>query len=333
MKRILLIGTGGTIASETTDEGLSPTLGSDHLLRCIPRVSELCQADCLELMRLESTNITPSEWLDIARCIEQNYDGCDGFVISHGTDTMAYTAAALSYLVQNSGKPIVLTGAQKPIGMEGTDSIQNLSDAFTYVCDDRASGVTIVFNGSVILGTRARKVCTKSFSAFASINYPELASLRDGRVQHSITLGYRGRAEFSHSLNDSVGLVKLIPGGDARILSFALDQFDAVIVESFGLGGLPEKTESGFLQAIDHGVENGKVIVIMTQVQNEGSDLSVNHVGHALKRKGVIEAFDMTTEAAVAKLMWIMAETHDPARVRARFYSPISNDILPVEAE
>ena len=179
MKRILLIGTGGTIASETTDEGLSPTLGSDHLLRCIPRVSELCQADCLELMRLESTNITPSEWLDIARCIEQNYDGCDGFVISHGTDTMAYTAAALSYLVQNSGKPIVLTGAQKPIGMEGTDSIQNLSDAFTYVCDDRASGVTIVFNGSVILGTRARKVCTKSFSAFASINYPELASLRD----------------------------------------------------------------------------------------------------------------------------------------------------------
>ena len=152
-------------------------------------------------------------------------------------------------------------------------------------------------------------------------------------MQHSITLGYRGRAEFSHSLNDRVGLVKLIPGGDARILSFALDQFDAVIVESFGLGGLPENTQAGFLQAIDHGVENGKVIVITTQVQNEGSDLSVNHVGHALKRKGVIEAFDMTTEAAVAKLMWIMAETHDPARVRARFYSPVSNDILPVEAE
>ena len=170
MKRILLIGTGGTIASENTDDGLSPMLGSDQLLRCVPRIAKLCDVECFELMCVESTNVTPSEWLDISRCIEQNYDAYDGFVISHGTDTMAYTAAALSYLVRHSEKPIVMTGAQKPIGMDGTDAKQNLLDAFTYACDDCASGVSVVFDGKAILGTRARKVRTKSFSAFASIS-------------------------------------------------------------------------------------------------------------------------------------------------------------------
>ena len=328
MKRILFVGTGGTIASEDTGEGLAPKLSAEKLLAGIPRVTELCDAECLELMRVESTNITPADWLSIARCIESHYEAFDGFVISHGTDTMAYTAAALSYLVRRSEKPIVLTGAQRPIGAEGTDSIRNLSDAFTYACDGRASGVTIVFSGRVILGTRARKICTKSFPAFASINFPELASVQDGRVLHSRTLCGCGRAEFSHALNDSVGLVKLIPGADARMLAFALDQFDAVIVESFGLGGLPESAERGFLQTVERGVERGKLIVMTTQVQNEGSDLAVNHVGYALKQHGLIEAFDMTTEAAVAKLMWITAETRDPECVRDRFYTPVSCDIL-----
>ena len=332
MKRILLIGTGGTIASENTDDGLSPTLGSDHLLRCIPRVSELCQADCLELMRLESTNITPSEWLDIARCIEQNYDAYDGFVISHGTDTMAYTAAALSYLVRHSEKPIVMTGAQKPIGMDGTDAKQNLLDAFTYACDDCASGVSVVFDGKAILGTRARKVRSMSLSAFASINFPELATLQNGQVQHFVTLGYRGRAKFSHTLNSRVGLLKLIPGCDAELLSSMLERFDALIIESFGTGGLPEDSDDSFRNAVRRGIKNGKVIVLTTQVPNEGVNLSVNHVGHALKQLGIIETYDMTTEAIVAKLMWIMGETHDPARVRTRFYTPVSKDILFAES-
>ena len=332
-KRILLIGTGGTIASEKTDDGLTPALGSDQLLRCIPRVAELCDTKCIELMCVESTNITPSDWLAIARCIETHYDAFDGFVVSHGTDTMAYTAAALSYLVRHSKKPIVLTGAQKPIGMDGTDAKQNLLDAFTYACDDRASGVSVVFGGKAILGTRARKVRSMSLSAFASINYPELAALQNGHVQHFITLGCRGRAKFSHALNSRVGLIKLIPGCDAELLSCMLERFDAVIIESFGAGGLPEDPEDSFRNAVRHGVESGKVIVLTTQVPNEGVNLSVNHVGHALKQLGIIEARDMTTEAAVAKLMWILGETRDPARVRARFYTPVSNDILPIEAE
>ena len=332
MKKILLIGTGGTIASEMTADGLAPKLGSNQLLNYIPRVSEICSVECMQLMSVDSTNMTPENWLSIASCIESYYDGYDGFVVSHGTDTMAYTAAALSYLIRRSKKPIVLTGAQKPISMDVTDSKQNLLDAFTYACDDRASGVSIVFNGSVILGTRAKKVRSKSFSAFSSINYPELAVLQDGRVLHYIDLGYRERAKFSHTLNDSVGLVKLIPGTDAGMLSYALDRYDAVIIESFGVGGLPEGTNGCFRSVIDRGVKAGKLIVITTQVQNEGSNLTVYQVGHALKQQNIIEAYDMTTEAAVAKLMWIMGETRDPDRVRERFYTPISHDILYTEA-
>ena len=333
MKRILLIGTGGTIASEKTDDGLTPVLGSAQLLRCIPRVAELCDAECFELMCVESTNITPSDWLAVARCIETHYDAFDGFVVSHGTDTMAYTAAALSYLVQCSKKPVVLTGAQKPIGTDGTDAKRNLLDAFTYACDDRASGVSVVFDGKAILGTRARKVRSMSLSAFASINFPELAVLQNEQVQHFVTLGYRGRAKFSHALNSRVGLIKLIPGCDAELLSCMLERFDALIIESYGAGGLPEDPEDSFRHAVRRGVENGKAIVLTTQVPNEGINLSVNHVGHALRQLGIIEAYDMTTEAAVAKLMWILGETRDPARVRAQFLAPVCNDIVPADAE
>ena len=130
MKNILMIGTGGTIASEMTPSGLTPELNSKQLLSFVPRIGELCHVDCIQLYSLDSTNIRPAHWLGVARIIQENYDRYDGFVIPHGTDTMAYTAAALSYLVQGSPKPIVLTGAQKPIWFDGTDSKRNLTDAF-----------------------------------------------------------------------------------------------------------------------------------------------------------------------------------------------------------
>ena len=174
MKRILMLGTGGTIASEMTPEGLTPELTPAQLLKYVPAISELCHVDCLSLFSVDSTNIRPEHWLIITMALRQNYDDYDGFVISHGTDTMAYTAAALSYLVQDSPKPIILTGAQKPINYHSTDSKLNLMDAFVCACDEELSGVNIVFSGRVILGTRARKTCSKSFAAFSSINYPDV---------------------------------------------------------------------------------------------------------------------------------------------------------------
>ena len=180
-KRILLIGTGGTIASEMGDNGLEPELTSSQLLRYVPDISGICVVDCIQLFSLDSTNIRPEHWLRIAKVVQECYEQYDGFVVSHGTDTMAYTAAGLSYLIQNSIKPIVLTGAQKPIGYETTDSKQNLRDAFT-VAASELFGVMLVFNGKIIMGTRARKTHSKSFEAFSSINYPIVGMVQDGRI-------------------------------------------------------------------------------------------------------------------------------------------------------
>lgn len=239
MKRILMIGTGGTIASGKTAEGLMPELTSEQLLSFVPAVSALCRAECLQLLSLDSTNLAPSHWLLIAKAIRERYDRYDGFVISHGTDTMAYTAAALSYLIQGARKPIILTGAQKPISFDSTDSKVNLTDAFLCACSDTLHGVMIVFNGKVIQGTRACKTRTKSYEAFSSINYPYLAVLQDGCILQYIENACLPEPVFYDTLDERVALLKLIPGARAELAGWMLRHNDALILESFGVGGHP----------------------------------------------------------------------------------------------
>lgn len=327
MKRILLIATGGTIASEDTGEGLAPGITAAGLLSRAPNLGRGRVVDTVELLALDSTNIRPEHWVMIARCIEENYGSYDGFVITHGTDTLAYTAAALSYMVKASPKPIVLTGAQRPIGVDSTDSKMNLEDAFLCAESDMP-GVSIVFDHKVILGTRAKKTRSKSFSAFSSINYPELGVIRDGEVLRFIRQECAERPEFSTVLDTRVALMKLIPGADREVLDFLFERNDAVVIESFGVGGLPEA--GGFYDCIGTWRTRGKIAVLTTQVENEGSDLVVYHVGNRLKRElGVMEAYDMTTEAVIAKLMWILGRTKDPVEVSELFYTPVAVDMFP----
>ena len=298
-KRILLIGTGGTIASEMGDNGLKPELTSSQLLKYVPDISGICAVDCLQLFSLDSTNIRPEHWLRIAKAIQECYGQYDGFVVSHGTDTMAYTAAGLSYLVQNSQKPIVLTGAQKPIGYETTDSKQNLRDAFTVAASDM-SGVLLVFNGKVIMGTRARKTRSKSFEAFSSINYPIIGMVQDGRVIQYIRPKNCLPTRFYEALDPKVSLLKLAPGIDCGAAEYFLGRSSALIIESFGVGGLPVYETGSFYEAIKRGLDAGKTVVLTTQVENEGSDLSVYHVGNSIKQNlPILEAYDMTTEAVI----------------------------------
>ena len=172
MKKILMIGTGGTIASKWTEAGLAPGLTTEDILSYIPQVGNVCEVNTLQVCNIDSTNVTPEHWTMLSKVIEENYDLYDGFVICHGTDTLAYTAAALSYMIQNSAKPIVITGSQKPINMDVTDAKTNLLDSFIYAADDESQDVNIVFDGKVIVGTRAKKERAKSFNAFSSINYP-----------------------------------------------------------------------------------------------------------------------------------------------------------------
>lgn len=326
-KRILFIGTGGTIASELSQGGLLPGLGAEALLGYVPDVAALCEVECLQLYELDSTDIGPEHWLGMARAVRENYGRFDGFVISHGTDTMAYTAAALSYLIRSSPKPIILTGAQKPIGFDATDSRTNLRDSFECACTDTMHGVAIVFNGRVILGTRARKTHTKSFDAFASINYPNIADVRDGRVIQYIVPECLSEPLFCDSLEHRVGLVKLIPGAGPGQLEFMLGRCRALIIESFGVGGLPHA--GGMHELVSSAVREGRTVVMTTQVQNEGSDLAVYATGRPLAEdSSVLEAYDMTTEAAVAKLMWLLPLSRTAEDVRRLFYTPVSHDIL-----
>ena len=327
-KKILHIGTGGTIASEMSDSGLTPELTSEQLLRYIPDISAFCDVDCLQLMSLDSTNIQPKHWVRIAIAIHERYNQYDGFIVSHGTDTMAYTAAAMSYLVAGSPKPIVFTGAQKPIGFETTDSKQNLRDAFVVAASDMC-GVMLVFNGKVILGTRARKTRSKSFEAFSSINYPFLGMVQDGRLIRYIRPECKDAPAFSDAVNPKVAVLKLIPGADCGMVDYLLERNDALIIESFGVGGLPTYKAGDYYEAVKRGLDAGKTVVMTTQVENEGSDLSVYHVGNTIKRNlPILEAYDMTTEAAVAKLMWILGRATERKTVEELFYTPVACDIL-----
>lgn len=350
MKHILLIATGGTIASAEDGNGLSPALTGEELARSVPEIEGLCELDIVQPMNIDSTNMRPADWLRIAEVIRENYDAHDGFVVLHGTDTMSYTAAALSYLIQDSPKPIVLTGSQQPMGNPFTDAKINLYQSLVYAVSDRSRDVSIVFGGYAIAGTRARKQRTMSFNAFNSINYPVLAYLRQDKIicsgsvavsagpaECDCTGGGAARAadgaldepRFYTQLNSRVCALKLTPGLTPDIFRLLKPDYDAVILETFGMGGVPERGADGasYQEAIFDWVDSGRTVVMTTQVPEEGLDLGVYEVGRAYaEHPGILKGGDMTTEALVAKTMWALGQTRDADELQRLFYRPINHD-------
>ena len=233
MKKILLIATGGTIASKYTVQGLSPQISAEDLLSYVPAAREFCTIDTEAPFSLDSTNVCAKHWVALAELIEKKYEYYDGFVICHGTDTMAYTAAALSYLIQNNRKPVVVTGAQKPIDLAITDARSNLLDSLRFASHPRAHGTVIVFGGKVIAGTRAKKEFSKSYNAFSSINYPDIAVIHDDRIVFYIDDKEQStkRLRFYHAMDDRIFLLKLIPSIDPLVLENLADSYDGLILE------------------------------------------------------------------------------------------------------
>ena len=331
MKKILLIATGGTIASKYTKEGLSPQISAEELLEYIPTAKEFCTIDTVQPFSLDSTNVCADHWLQLAQLIEKKYEFYDGFVICHGTDTMAYTAAALSYLIQNNRRPIVITGAQKPIDLAITDARSNLLDSLRFASHDRAHGISIVFGGKVIAGTRAKKEFSKSYNAFSSINYPDIASVHDNKIIFYIDDKDQNTRPlvFYHQMNTNIFLMKLIPGTDGRILDTLADSYDGLIIESFGVGGLPNYGNDSFLNALSDWISAGKLVCMATQVTHEGSDMEVYQVGKVIKEKfPILESYDMTLEASVTKMMWVLGQTQELQECRRLFYKTINHDLL-----
>ena len=329
MKKILLIATGGTIASQKSDSGLKPQILPEELIAFVPALKDICEVDTVQLLNLDSSNMEPRHWIMLVECIRDNYDNYDGFVVAHGTDTMAYTAAGLSYMIQNSRKPVVITGSQKPIDMDITDAKTNLLDSFIYAADDKSQGVAIVFDGKVIAGTRAKKIRSKSYNAFSSIDFPSLAVIQDEQIMRYIPmLPYEEDVCFYNKLNEKVFLLKLIPGFSPNILSYIFEHYDAVIVESFGVGGIPKSIQETFYGLCRKYPE--KTIIMATQVAHEGSDMTVYEVGNEMKSMcNFLESYDMTLESVIAKTMWMLANK-DVSKMNQEdiFYKNINYDVI-----
>ncbi len=333
MRKILLVCTGGTIASKKSENGLAPELSAKELLSYIPDIisSGNIGVHSVQIFNIDSTNMTPSNWCAIVETIEKYYDEYDGFVVCHGTDTMAYTSAALSYMIRNSLKPIVITGSQKPIDLDITDGRKNLTDSIIYAADEESSGVSIVFDGNVIAGTRAKKMRAKSYNAFYSVNFPELAVIRDGRIIRYINPEIpKGDVRFYKELNESVIVLKLIPGLSPDILDYLFKNYDCIVIESFGVGGIPDNMFKEFCVQMEKRMSEGKIVVMATQVVNEGSNMEIYEVGQRIKKAfNLIEAYDMTLEATITKLMLLMRlYKNDYEKIRRAFYETVNHDIL-----
>lgn len=333
-KRILILGTGGTIASTDSNHGLHPAYRAAELLSRIPEACEVPgveRIDTRDVFLLDSANIQPEEWQEIARAAALALDSYDGIVITHGTDTMAYTAAMLSYMLRDLDHPVVLTGSQMPLGDPFTDARINLLSAVS-VAATAPRGVFLAFNRRVIHGCRAVKVRTTGVDAFESVNFPLAGQVGDKGVVMQFEWPIpKGPFHLEDRICPDVFLLKLIPGTRPILFKELLRMgYRGIVVEAFGIGGL-HFIRRNLAQAVEEAVSSGMIVVVTSQCLYERTDLSIYEVGRRILDRGIIPAFDMTTEAAVTKLMWVLGRTLDPAEVRDAMHRDLCGEVCPTD--
>ena len=338
-KNILILATGGTIVCADTDNnGLLPYYSVDDVLDCVSQVHKRHSISGKMVMNIDSSNMTPKYWLIIAQAIKENYNEYDGFVITHGTDTMAYSAAALTYLLENLGKPVVITGSQYSMVDSETDAIQNLNDAIHFACEE-LRGVFITFDGKLINGTRAIKTKTKSYDAFKSVNYPVVAEIKHNRIsynqsvcthfikQQSDSIDRLPPVPLTSKIEEKIFVLKLFPGLDPAIFDYFQDTMKGVIIESYGIGGVTSDILD-IASKVHELTDAGIAIVLTTQCLQEGVNLHLYEVGRSLPLDKIIYGKDMNTEALVPKLMWALGKSADPVVVKRLVETSVQYDIL-----
>jgi len=324
MKKLLLLGTGGTIACLPTENGLAPGMPAAELLTYLEeRPEDVVPRD---LFALDSSNIQPEEWRMIAREVAASLGEYAGVVITHGTDTMAYTASMLSFMLQGVPVPVVLTGSQLPILYPNSDGRRNLSDA---VLAARAlpGGVYVCFNGALMLGCRAVKVRTTSLNAFESINRPYVGVAANGRFAILSPPAARGPFRYNDSIEPNVALVKLAPGTLPALFD-ALPGcgYKGAVVEAFGLGGV-HSIRRDHTRAITRLLAREIPVVLCSQCLYEQSTPALYEVSRALLDAGILPAGDSTTEAAVTKLMWAIGQGGGMEKVREIMGSDLCGEV------
>lgn len=327
MKKILLITTGGTIASRISPEGLVPAEGS-FLTERLGALRGSYDISVMPLMNLDSSNIQPEEWQLMARTVYAHRLEYDGVVVSHGTDTMAYTASMLTFMLLGIKIPVVLTGAQLPIEHPLTDGLDNLRTAFAMAATGRG-GVYLAFDRKVILGCRAVKTHTTDFAAFDSVNHPLVARVSGTglSLNEDAIPGSEGECVLRDAICRDVFLLKLTPGLNPDVFDMlASMRYRGIVIEAFGAGGL-HFIRRNLVEKLRSCAEAGMAVVVNSQCLYESSNFSLYQTGQRVLSAGAIESYDMTTEATVTKLMWALGQTDSVEEVRKLFGVSLAGEL------
>ena len=312
-KNIYVAYTGGTIGMKKSAQGYVPAAG--HLSQCVENLpeffrDEMPRFDIHEYTPLmDSSDMTPSDWVRIARDIERNYHQYDGFVILHGTDTMAYTASALSFMLQDLSKPVIVTGSQIPLSALRSDGQINLLNALYIAANYPINEVSLFFNNTLFRGNRATKADANGFNAFSSPNYP---SLLEAGIQIKLNAGELGKPptvpmSVAEMTPQPIGVVMLYPGISAKLIDNMMQQpVKALIIQSYGVGNAPQDKQ--LLDSFKRGIDQGIIIVNCTQCFKGRVNMDGYATGNALAQLGIVSGSDMTIEAALTKLHYLLSQ-------------------------
>lgn len=338
-RRILIIYTGGTIGMVQDPEtgSLSP-FDFQNLIQAVPGLSSIgadIEAYCFEHL-IDSSDMGPDGWIHIAQVIEKRYADFDGFVVLHGTDTMAYTASALSFMLENLDKPVILTGSQLPIGVLRSDGKDNLINALEMAAATDENGqallreVAVVFGSKLFRGNRITKFSAESFSAFVSANFPPLAQSGVHIKWYCPAAGHPadGKRLIAHTdLEVNVLIVKVHPGMSAEALGLILNTpgLKGVVLATYGSGNAP--TSPAFAQTLADAVQRGIAILNVTQCTEGAVEMGKYAASNPLKAAGVVSGYDMTTEAAVTKMMYVLGLRRPFEETRRLLSTPLRGEM------
>lgn len=312
MKNICWLATGGTIASRPSDEGLAPGFCASEMLELVPELKQYGNIDCFDIMKLDSTNLQPKDWQIMAKYIEDNYDKYDGFVITHGTDTLNWTSCALHYMLENLAKPVVVIGAQLTIEEENTDAKENLNAAFA-AASSELIGVFAVCGNQIMQGLWAKKLYSEDMRSIQSVNEPPVATFHGNDIKWNKYENPKVNGDLivHYEMELKVAQVKMMPGLDPKLLLNLADLgYKGIVLEAYGAGGISfnQVKEFSIVDTLALLIQKGIKVVCTTQCIYDGVHMDRYEVGIKACKAGVIPAGKLSTEAATVKLMLDLAK-------------------------